>query len=67
MANNDAGIPGVQIPQHDVAGPEMVGLMVPNQANWANMNTPQFWRRSGRLYRTLSGRWQRGGRLYSTQ
>ena len=65
--NNDAGIPGVQIPQQVVAGPMMVGQAMPNQANWANMNQPMGWRRAGRLYRTPSGRWQRAGRLYSIQ
>ena len=65
--HNDAGAQGVQVPQLNVAGPMMAGQMVPNQANWANMNEPRIWRRAGRLYRTPSGRWQRAGRLFTVQ
>ena len=46
----DAGAEGVQLPPLIVAGPMMAGQMVPNQANWANMNEPRIWRRAGRLY-----------------
>ena len=45
-------------------GANMVGI--PNQANWAAMNRPRSWRRSGRLYRDVHGNWQpnlRTGRL----
>ena len=63
----DAGAEGVQLPPLIVAGPMMAGQMVPNQANWANMNEPRIWRRAGRLYRTPSRRWQRAGRLYTVQ
>ena len=67
----DIGFQGVQIPQQqNVAGPMMVGAMVPNQANWANMNTPMGWRRGGRLVRAPNGKWRknnRDGRLYSLQ
>ena len=67
----NTGPGGVEVFGEPEPRPVEAGLMVPNQANWANRNKPsKDWRRSGRLIRTPSGVWfknNRDGRLYSIQ
>ena len=59
----DLNVPGAA-PQALQAANGAAVVGIPNQANWAAMNQPN-WRRTGRLTRTPGGFWTRVGRLYS--